>query len=296
LLIAVYIIIIIMMLLSALFVGISMANRGVTTRLSLEHDKMQESIVIGGPGGIELEGTSAKAIRVNNTGAITVRIRALYINHIFIDDPSTFEGDSYIKPSETKWIQLTGINYEENKKAIWTVTTERGTSSSVKGEWLIKGPPNEFNEPDKILFGPFELLFESFYWREDGSTQWNPGWSIPTSTKNVMWKVNIRNVDNQAITITKDSSFLLIANDEIPNNLLSWYLITDQTGTITIQPGQSIEVIYGPRAPGGKQLENMSFQSGYTCLNFLIFTGTYANGKPLAQTIPFQAILVTPSK
>ena len=300
--IAIYVSMLATILITTLFVGVNLGKSSLTTYMKLEQERLQEGILIGGPGGMQIEGGNVKCLRVNNTGSIAVRIRALYIGQTYKCDPSTFDGDSYIEPKESLWIQLTdiGINYAETKKSIWTVTTERGVISSEKGQYILEGPGSD-PDTSNIRIGPFEISFESFHYSKDNGASWQPGWSIPSGTKNVMFKIEIRNIDDEPIILTESSCFELHANDDIPNNRLFWYIQPPSSGYLTIWPETPpVPVIYDRQAPGSKTIPNFNFQPGYTAVNYLIFTGYYGNAigepdhlKPIAQTIPFEAVLAT---
>ena len=302
--IAIYVLMLAIILISTLLVSLSIGKSSLTTYMKSEQEQMQEGIVIGGPGGMELDGDNVKSLRVNNTGSITVRIRSLYIGESYQCDPSTFEGDSYINPKESLWIQLSGnidIDYDQTKTSYWKVTTERGTQSSERGDRILDGPTAPVQDTSNIRIGPFEIAFEEFYWSKDNPVSWQPGWSIPKGTKNVIFQINIKNIDDEAIILTENSCFTLVGNDNIPNNRLFWYIRPPQSGNLIVQPGDSATIIYDRNAPGSKTVPNFDkFQVGSTCINYLIFTGYYGDGignpdydKPLAQTIPFEAVLST---
>jgi len=299
--IAIYVFLLATILVSTLFVSLNIGRSSLTTYMKLEQERIQEGILIGGPGGMQLDGDNVKSLRVNNTGSITVRIRSLYIGQIFKCDPSTFDGDSYIDPKESLWIQLSGnivINYDQTKKSIWTVTTERGIKSQERGDYILEGPTAD-QDTSNIRIGPFQIAFEDFEYSKDSGVNWSPGWSIPSGTKEVMFRIEIRNIDDEPIILMKDSCFALVANDEIYQDRLFWYIHSQ----LTIQPGEEVPtpIIYDRPSPGSQSKPpNFNFQPGYTAVNYLIFTGYYAdaNGnpvysKPIAQTIPFEAVLAT---
>jgi hypothetical protein len=90
-----------------LFFALDISGSALTERLRIEEEKSQENIALAGPEALKLTaGSQIHSIRVDNTGSIAVRIRALYIDHKLICDPSKFEGDAYIKPKESLWILL----------------------------------------------------------------------------------------------------------------------------------------------------------------------------------------------
>lgn len=305
LMITIYVLLLAIILISTLFISVSIGKLGLSSSMKAEQERMQEGISIGGPGGMELDGTAVTSLRVNNTGSIAIRIRAIYIGEDFKCDPSTFEGDAYIKPKEYLWIQLSdniAINYEQTKKLNWAVTTERGTSVTERGEIIFEGPTAPDQDTTNIRVGPFELAFEEFYWSKSEPVSWNPGWSIPVGTKNVIFKITVKNIDDEPILLNYRCCFTLVGNDDIPNNRLFWYIRPPQSGDLIVNPGNEVTIIYDRDAPGSKTNPTVpnfdKYQKGSTCINYLIFTGYYAysNGipnlnKPLAQTIPFEAVL-----
>jgi len=303
--IAIYVLLLASILISTLFISLNLGKSSLSTSMKVEEERIQEDIIIGGPGGMQLDGINVDSLRINNTGSIAVRIRALYIDDVFQCDPSTFEGDAYIKPKDYLWIQLAGntevINYEQNKNSFWTVTTERGTQSTERGDHILEGPTAPVQDTSNIRVGPFEIAFEEFYWSKNSPISWKPGWSIPDGTKDVIFKITIKNMDNEPIILNNRCCFTLVGNDNIPNNRLFWYIRPPQSGNLILNPGDTSEIIYDRAAPGSKTVPNFDkFQVGATCINYLIFTGYYAysNGspnlsKPLAQTIPFEAVLST---
>lgn len=302
--IAIYVLLLSIILISTLFISLSIGKSGLSTGLKVEQERMQEEIAVGGPGGMQLDGTNVGLLRVNNTGSITMRIRAIYVGESFKCDPSTFDGDAYINPKDFIWIQLSGniaINYEQTKKLDWTITTERGTHVTEKGQAILEGPTAPVHDTSNIQIGPFELAFEEFYWSKNSPVNWKPGWSIPDGTKDVIFKISVKNIDDEPILINDKSCFTLVGNDNIPNNRLFWYIRPPQSGDLLIDPQEKVDIIFDRAAPGSKTITNFDkFQVGSTCINYLIFTGYYAysNGspnlnKPLAQTIPFEAVLST---
>ncbi len=294
LMIAIYVLLLAIILISTLFISVSIGKLGLSNSMKAEQERMQEGVAIGGPGGMQLEGTDVGSLRVNNTGSIAIRIRAIYIGEIFKCDPSIFNGDAYINPKESMWIQLSDyitINYEQTKKMNWTVTTERGTSATERGEVILEGPTVPDQDTSLIRVGPFELAFEEFYWSVSNPISWKPGWSIPDGTKNVIFKITVKNIDDEPIILNNKCCFTLVGNDNIPNNRLFWYILPPQSGDLLVNPGETVTIIYDRNAPGSKTVPNFDkYQEGSTCINYLVFTGYYAysNGnpnlnKPLAQ-------------
>jgi hypothetical protein len=311
--IAIYISLLVVVLITTLFIGISTSRSALADYLKVEQERMQENILITGPKGLKLspDESTVESIQVSNTGSIPVRIRALYIDEKLVCDPAEFPGDAYIAPKKAIWINLTGnVNppvalNDTTLNAMWTVTTERGTKSSEIGSNLLFGSPYT-PSTSKFYFGPLLIIFDMFYWTNDG-THWHSGWSIPAQTSNVTWRILLADVDDRPITINDTSFFTLIGNLNQQNKVLYWYVNTDPllTSTMTFIPQNYYFVSFSlskPISEGGKLPANAQGITGLSewasCTNFLVFTGhfTEKNGTqtPFGQTIPFEAVLITP--
>ena len=296
--IAIYLSLIGILLISTLFAGQLIAQSSITDYLKIEQDRRQEYFQI-----TDLISDSSDInftqLQVKNTGAITIRLRALYIAGEFKFDPSLNPGDAYIEPKETLNITFDQpIPIKNTTNVQWTVTSERGTRHSELGRNLwgeIVGP---FYSPSKFYFGPLMLYFDKFYWEsEDGGT--NSGWSIPEKTKDVTWRVFLTNVDNRTIIITEDSDFSLVGNTGQQNWVLNWYVNPEQT-TMKFEPGGLYSVDYtwsSPYSSSDNRITDISFNSETPCLNFLTFAGEFIeldnSTSPFGQTIPFEAVLIT---
>jgi len=304
--VALYLAILAILLISMLFIGLDISNSALNSGMRTEQERMQESIALSGPEALIIAGGSVvQSMRVNNTGSITVRIRALYIDSKFICDPSKFQGDSYINPKESLWIQLyPNVNppivlNSTTLNAYWTVTTERGIRASETGGKLKWGEPSIPYSPKKFYMGPLMLMFDMFHWRS-GSGPWRSGWTIPKGTKDVTWRILLVNVDDRDITVTDTSCLTLISNDNSPKDPLPWY-IDPTLSTLTFKPGIFNFVYYTwskPYSESGTSRQAVTgMRESTTCINFLTFFGNFVepNGTltPFGQTIPFEAVLVT---
>ena len=225
--IAIFLALFAIILVTTLFVGLSISHSSLSNYLRLEQDKSQEKILIGYNSlTVNLTSNTALSLIVNNTGAITARIRSLYIDGKFICDPSTF-GPSYIAPQHTLSIQLTTLNppiylNDTTLERNWTVTTERGSKSSDTGENLWLGPRGGAEESNMFYFGPLRLEFNDFKWSSDWIT-WNDGWRIPEQTQNVIWRINVTDIDERPIALNYTSSFSLIQNGQT-SKIRIWYI------------------------------------------------------------------------
>jgi len=303
--VSLYLAIMAILLISMLFIALSISSSALTERMRIEQERMQESIVMAGPEALKLiEGSIVQSLRVNNTGSITVRIRALYIDHKFVCDPSEFAGDAYIEPKESLWIQLyPNVNppiilNDTTANAYWTVTTERGTKASETGGKLLWGEPGIPYSPKKFYFGPLMLMFDMFHWRS-GSGPWRNGWTIPKGTKDVTWRILLVNVDDRDIIITDTSCLTLISNDNSPKAPLPWYIDPTLSQT-TFKPSIFNFVYYTWSKPFSESGTSKQAVTGVsestTMINFLTFFGSFVEPDgtltPFGQTIPFEAVLI----
>ena len=302
--IAIYLSLIGILLVSTLYAGQVISRESVTDYLKIEQDRRQENILI-----YRLITDSDNQffyyVEVKNTGAITVRLRALYINEIFILDPSTLEGDAYIEPKESfnitlyPPIPLDGPIYGNVLNTQCSVTTERGTKSSDLGMnlWAKTGGP--IYSPNKFYSGPLMLLFDMFHWRS-GTGPWKNGWSIPKSATDVTWRILLTNVDTRPITITDPSCFTLVGNEQNQNKIVSWF-VNPELGTLTFMPGQYYFVYYSWDKPYSDSSDSIqkpnALTVGIPCINFLTFTGFFTeldlSETAFGQTIPFEAVMIT---
>jgi len=305
--ISLYLASIAILLISMLFFAVEVSSSGLNSGLRIEQERMQERIVMVGPEALELaEGSVVERLRVDNVGSITVRIRALYIDSEFICDPSEFDGDAYVEPKESLWINLSSVTPPiifdgKTVEAYWTVTTERGSRASEIGGKLKWGEPEIPYTPNKFYFGPLMIVFDMFHWRS-GSGPWTSGWSISKGTKDVTWRILVVNVDNRDIVLTDTCCLTLISNDNSPKDPLPWYIDpTFPYQTMTLEPGVFNFIHYTwskPFSAGGAKRQAVSgMQELTTCITFLTFFGHFigVNGTltPFGQTIPFEAVLVT---
>jgi hypothetical protein len=298
--IAIYLALIVILLITALFVGQVISRSSLTDYLKIEQERRQENIQITKIVTDE-SATNVLYVQVNNTGAITVRIRALYVGEEFKLDPSTLVGDSYIEPKEAMNITLIPpIRFDGDVLSVqWTVTTERGTRSSELGMNLWEETSNPVYTPNKFYFGPLMLLFDMFHWRS-GTGPWKSGWSIPKAATDVTWRILLTDADSRPITITDTSCFTLVGNQIQTNKIVPWF-VNPELGSLTFLPGRYYFVYYTwdrPYSDSGPQTQGPDgLNVGMPCINFLTFTGHFMelNGTTTAfgQTIPFEAVLIT---
>ena len=296
----IYIALIVVLLISALFAAQVISRSSLVEYLKTEQERRQEQIQIT-KISTDSNDLNFVSVQVNNTGAIMVRIRALYAGGDFKCDPSSLEGDSYIEPKGSLNIDMVPpIPFEGRLlNEEWSVTTERGVKSSGLGMNLWEETGGPIYTPNKFYFGPLMLLFDNFHWRS-GSGPWRVGWSIPKSATDVTWRILLANVDSRPIVITDRSCFTLVGNEQQQNKIVSWF-VNPEMGDLTFQPGYYYDVFYtwaSPYSAASNTIQKPNALTvGIPCINFLTFTGSFMelNGTltPFGQTIPFEGVLIT---
>jgi len=290
-------------------------NMAVNEEMKIEQERAQEKIILS-ELGLDVNATVINYVRVNNTGTITVKIRAIYETNrtmtAFIGDPSTWM-DTYIEPNDDLIIRgPEGPNATYTPISLFrpsaklTLVTERGTKTTDFEGIVVYGPskPPYPYDPSRYYIGPLELMFTSFYYHKIDSTtgaldpacNWTPGWSIPKSYGYVAWNITVRNIDDRAITINRFSSFTVVPNESPPSDERTWYLDTSTQPTQTLIPEQVDHIVYKWRVSyePGVQAENI-YSVSCRCLVFLTFYGVFHNHDgtttTYAQTIPFEAAI-----
>ena len=139
----------------------------------------------------------------------------------------------------------------------------------------------EYVDPQLIVqtnFGPLKLDFKEFYYATYNSVlgSWEPGWSLSSTSKDVIWKVNVTNISDNDICLNNNTCFFLLADS--PAVLLEWYL--NASSTLTLTPNQSQTLIFMWKTPTSNDV-NSIFSASCSCRVFMAFFGTYETGKPL---------------
>jgi len=288
-------------------------NLAINEEMKIEQERAQEKIILT-ELGLNENATYITHVRINNTGTIQVKIRAIYeINKtmtVFLGDPSTYM-DTYIEPNQQLHItpppNATYItHFQPSAKLV--LVTERGTKTSDYEGVVIYGiskPPQPY-DTTRFYIGPLELMFTAFYYRRidqfsgvlDPSDYWHPGWNISRSYGYTAWNITVRNIDNRSITINRFSSFTVVPNESPPSNDLTWYLepVNQADNTQLLIPGQIQYIVYKWSFPKEASVKAQQIYSVPTrCLVFLTFYGVFheENGKTTtyAQTIPFEAAI-----
>jgi hypothetical protein len=278
--IAIYVAMFAVLLFSTIFVGITISTSSLVDALKVEENRMLESIKL-----TKIEYSSAnsrvQSLLINNTGAITVCIRAVYIDQKFIYDPNTA-----IAPKEARTVQfppLPVVILDNIINASVTATTERGTKTTETVTKLI-GISDDQNDPNKFYCGPLMILYNMFHWKSEPSGSWTDGWTIPKSSSTVTWRILVADVDSRALTLNLTSAFMLVSNDNAPKNTQLWYIDPMRT-QLTIYPDRFSFVYFSNSQITG---------SNTICINFLVIQGVFSDGTPFGQTIPFEAVRISP--
>jgi len=280
--------------------------------MKIEQERSQEKIVLS---GLELDEGQIHLtyVTIKNTGAIEVRIRAIYIANssetTLIGDPSTYMATN-IAPTESLRIPIKSkVEFCPTAKII--AATERGIKTGEYEALLVFGPPQprwKYN-PSRLYIGPLMLQFDAFWYRKtsqrgvlDPEDPWHPGWTIPKGFGYCTWNITIMNIDDRNITINRFSSFTAVPNDS-PSSELSWYLNpTNQTDLTQFLPvNQTRTILYLWSTPkslpgeGGTDSTQKMNLPETTCMVFLTFYGVFherdGSTTTYAQTIPFEAAI-----
>jgi len=291
-------------------------NYNVQEQMRIEHERAQEKIIIS---GLKLDDsqTNVTHVFINNTGSITVKIRAIYLTNdtmtILICDPSTYT-NTLIEPSESLGIKLSpSIVFEESikAKAKLIAATERGVKTTEYVGLLIFGPPKPRwkYDPNRFYIGPLMLQFNAFWYRKtsqdgvlDPNDPWHPGWTIPKGFGYCAWNITVMNIDDRNITINRYSSFTAVPVDT-PSNELSWYLepVNQTNYTQFLPSNETRDIIYiwsNPKTfpeEGGQNSATKMTLPECRCMVFLTFYGIFhehdGTTTTYAQTIPFEAAI-----
>ncbi|MFC1488014.1 Ig-like domain-containing protein, partial [Thermoproteota archaeon] len=297
----VFILFLVIFLASTLFVSLYSYEENAQESIDIEQERVQEKIVLLSLSTNNVSGTEyLNSLLINNTGTIITRIRAIYIDNIFICDPtdsSLNPYDTYINPKDYLNVQLpNNLLYEPLSKI--EVATERGIKS-VEYEWMLRGG-NQTDSPSeiqKIYFGPLLLDFDKFYYTkyEDLSdpNSWKPGWSVENSLE-VVWNITVTNIDDRNLTINEYSGFTIVPNAEGAQK--PWFIEPPNgQDTIFIPSNTTVSLIYiwdGPQSGATQSVYNQNQE----CRIFMSFFGIFhekdGSTKPYGQTIPFEAVLL----
>jgi FlaG/FlaF family flagellin (archaellin) len=274
---------------SVLFTALFGYNNSLQRANSLEDMRSQERVAIS---NLKFDNNMLVGIFVNNSGSITVQLRALYIDNQFIcdlSDPSLNINGGYINAQESDLISVTPVPYGPDSDI--AVTTSRGTRAiQLQSNYRFESISTD--NPPETYYGPLRLNFTLFYYRDVDSNgaplgPWQEGSKVSPTTIYCEWKITVTNVDTRDITLDKYSCFTLVSNEG--GSQFPWY--TNYPGQV-IRSKQTATISYLWSAPlPVSTAEGFQGFNSHTAKTFLTFFGRFSDGTVYGQTIPFEAIL-----
>jgi hypothetical protein len=262
-------------------------NTTLQNQMKTSEQKTQEALLIA---DATVSQDVITYVKVQNTGAITIKIRAIYSKNstatCFVSDPSI-----YISPGDTYEIP-TNIAY--NLSVSLFAATEHGTLSKeyFVHKWETTG---YIYDTENLDIGYVKLKFESFeYSKREASTwgPWEPGWNPPTG-QYVRWKINVTNTSDKVVKLNNGTALTLWAGS---NNEVPWYINAPE---VVLPVGEPVGVIFLVNKPGLPGTSPSDWQtvptSSPSMMVFLTFLGKVVvspgNERSYGQTIPFEAIV-----
>ena len=127
---------------------------------------------------------------------------------------------------------------------------------------------------------------------------WNDGWTIPESASNVIWRIMVTDIDERQLELKSGSSFAMVQNSKIPNKIATWNIGPSSLNPpdLILYPGIPVYLYFSLNGPNS--LSYMSTPIPISS-NFITILGQFIEAddtrKDFAQTIPFEAVLVTGS-
>jgi len=296
----------------AVFFNINLNSQAMNT---IDLQRSQERIILQN----QTAGGLIESVIIYNEGPIEVKIMALYQDQ---DDVITFLGDpntdyTTFQPVQTHIAPASSITisfqdgYEPLEGAEIIAATQRGTKSMDSSQSTKPTEPQTY-PPTDLVIGPLILRFKEFqYQKTTGPIDplaWKAGWAVPANIP-CAWRIVITNIDERDITLSRYSGLSPVPNDFASQT--TWFLEpTDSDLTRTLPAGEDSEIILmwsAPKNPSPLPNTVATIPPGggktSTCAIFLTFFGVYheidefgeKTGEltPYAQTIPFEAVVVT---
>ena len=276
-------------------------NSSAQKKIASEAQIAAEHITLTGYGNNQ---NNILQANISNTGTIEVTIKALYktLNGqaTYYCDPSNSNPNTFIPVGEFLTLSFpSGVVLNPEEKIV--AATARGTRTLDQYVPVPTPTPFFIINPGKFSYGSLELGWENFQYKtwngvfnKDGG--WAPGWTVSNPQGNIAWKVTIKNVGTSDITLNGESSFTLdptSTNSQSSPSKRSWYLYsepTTQPQTIVLTKGNSVDILWVWSGATGQQYLGI-YNQPCVCMAFLTFFGSYEDGTPYAQTIPFEATL-----
>jgi len=266
-------------------------NLSAQEQMSVEHERSQERITL--LKQIDEYTNTISNVSIKNVGSIDVILRAIYID----DDGvfSTFDPsvgmDTTLVPSGSIVIP---IDIHPFKDAKIVAATQRGTRSTDIP------PPIEYQEPpppdtNEFYMGPLLLKFDEFWYQNFTGTfnpegDWDEGWVVSSDPGDYCaWKIGLTNIGDKNITINGYSCFSTFPSGS--SDYRSWFLWNETSpSTVQLPINETVTMFFVRASPESSGLVKI-YSNNQICMVFLTFYGVYENGRPYAQTIPFEAAI-----
>jgi hypothetical protein len=298
-----------LLLMFAVIIGLVAAffnyNSSAQEQMNIEQVRSQEQIILTS----QFVENGRLMVTISNTGTTDVTVRALYkvLNGqvTFYCDPSTYM-DTHISVGVSLNVSFpSGVVLGPQEKIV--AATER----AVKTLDYFTPPPTPNStfvpNPNKFTYGDLELEWLEFLYQGVTSlppgSNWLPGWVVPPQTYTV-WKLTIKNIGNRTIMLNSNSSFVTVPSNTPGHpsgkqDILSWYLYSGinqpQTATLPVNVTAVVEFAWASPNPNGNYNQVNQVEKTYsgecTAMVFLTFFGSYWDGSPYAQTVPFEAAI-----
>jgi hypothetical protein len=295
---AVFMLLLMFAAITAFIAGWTNYNQSVQSQMGVELDRSKEQVLLINQ---TVEDNIIKDIELQNTGTIEVQIRALYktINGdtVLVCDPSVdprLNVDTHIAPTQTLLLNLLPLAIESEAKIV--AATERGvkTINSIVPKTTETPPPSP--NTHKYTYGLLELYWEEFQYKQFDNNfnpggKWDPGWIVNSTSRYVAWKATITNIGTKDIILNELSSFTTVSSSS--SDLRSWYLYSqpeNQPQSVTLRVDVPTEVIFVWKAAGSNGYKSI-YEQPTVAMVFLTFYGAFDDGKPYAQTVPFEAAI-----
>lgn len=275
---------------SALLISLSRYNDSVQQATNTAVTRTQEQIVLS---NLTISDGYVTHVRIDNIGSITSQIKALYVDSVFVCDPSNSTlntNRAYINSQDSQLIRIEPVEY--NPTAYITVATARGIKAIEQESHLVGGSNSSFGAMD-TNYGPLRLNFELFYYRETDKAgipigPWQQGSNVSINTVYCAWNITVTNIDIRNITLSQYSSLTLVPNSG--GAQFPWYI---NNTSLFIQSNKTYTIVYVWTNPlPCTAAQSFTGFSSTTAKVFLTCYGNFSDGNTYGQTIPFEAVAI----
>ena len=257
------------------------------------------------------EDSNSFFIMIENTGAVTATIDTIWLIvpslHTFYSVEITMNPGNVT----TYVFTQTDVTLDPYGEYTLRLVTTRGNIVNIRYPFVF-GEEGVISPAGYIDVGPVRLDYESFTWTSEDCPEKQAGWTITTknSSDNTLWYVTIINICDKDIIVSGYSLIQMVPTET--GSPVSYFVVNPSTSSSDTWPtpyvdgtqtfysnpenpylgGPPVELVLGAsKAFGSKwQTTGLGVQE-YSV--FIVLFGTYSDGSPYAQTIPFEAVLVT---